>query len=411
MESDKSSSKKELENQKTKKDVIGKSRKIDSGKLKIKINDNTYNQEVDAFSEFFKNKKNQNVDASNELLKNNENNSNYFSSQNLINMSKNNLSEKTPNRTDSLKISEKEGIENFQDLLINKSNKEIILKIKVFAIIILILILVLILLNIYKLKLYLDFNSSYDSYFLDYNVLTKRISMLFYYTNIFRVLLIFPMDERKKTFENIMENLVEDYEDLNNKYLHILSSNTDKYNEIKKLIDIFNEGSNISMGSLQKFFCNEISTCTKYLNSEINIFQNGIDFALKTCITQLSNFYMDYKRLSNKTDINLIKSEITNSPHYKFTLIESSIVYMFNQIINRIFTTFSNDELNFNQLFYKKMILFNALLIIYIIIIFFFINFYVFISISKFIEPIKESTYRVNLSFFYIKKFSIEKNK
>jgi hypothetical protein len=208
-----------------------------------------------------------------------------------------------------------------------------------------------------------------------------------------------------------MENLIKDYEDLNNKYLNILSSNIDKYDEIKKLIDIFKEGSNISIDNLQKFFCNEISSCTNYLNSEKNIFQNGIDFALKTCITQLSNFYMDYKKLSNKTDINLIKSEIINSPHFKFTLIENSIVNMFNQIRNKIFTTFSNDELNFNQSFYKKMILFNALLIIYVIIIFFFINFYVFISISKYIEPIKDSTYRINCSFFYIKRFSIEKDR
>ena len=120
---------------------------------------------------------------------------------------------------------------------------------------------------------------------------------------------------------------------------------------------------------------------------------------------------MDYKKLSNKTDINLIKSEIINSPHYKFTLIDNSLVNLFNQIRNRIYTTFSNDELSFNQSFYKKMILFNALLITYIIIIFFFINFYVFISISKYIEPIKDSTYRINCSFFYIKRFSIEKDR
>ena len=395
MEFDKSSSKKE----------IGKH----SGKLKNIVNDNSYNQVVESFSEFFKNKMNKNVDASNELLKKSANNSNYFSSQNLMS-SKNNLSEKTTNRTDSLKNSEKEGIENFQDLLINKSNKEILLKIKVFAIIIVLLILVLVLLNIYKLKLYLEFNSAYDSYFVDYDVLTMRISMLFYYANIFRVLLIFPVDERKKSFENALENLTADYEDLNNKYINILSSNTDKYNEIKKLIDIFKEGSNISMDNIQKFFCGEISSCIHYLNSEINIFQNGIDFALKTCITQLSNFYMDYKKLWNKTDINLIKSEIINSPHYKFTLIENSIVNMFNQIRNKIFTTFSKDELDFNQSFYKKMILFNTLLIVYVIIIFIFINFYVFISISKFIEPIKDSSYRINCSFFYIKKFSIEKD-
>ena len=141
--------------------------------------------------------------------------------------SKNNLSEKTTNRTDSLKNNGKERIENFQDLLINKSNKEIILKIEVFGIIIFILILVLILFNLYKVKLFLDFNSSYDIYFTDFDVLTKRISILFYYLNTFRLILIYPMDERKKVLENIMENIIEDYEDINNKYINILSSNMD----------------------------------------------------------------------------------------------------------------------------------------------------------------------------------------
>jgi hypothetical protein len=235
--------------------------------------------------------------------------------------------------------------------------------------------------------------------------------MLLYYTNIFRVLLIFPIDERKKALENIMENIIEDYEDLSNKYINILSSKTKKYNEIKKLIELFKEGSDVSMDNIQKFFCSEVASCINYLNSEINIFNNGIDFAIKTCFTQLSNFYMDYKKLSNKTDINLIKSEIINSPHYKFTLIDNSIAKFFNQIRNKIYTTFYNDELNYNQYIYKKMILFNTVLISYVIIIFFFLNFYVFISISKYIEPIKDSTYRINCSFFYIKKFSIEKDK
>jgi len=396
--------------QKTKKNNEENSPQIDSKKPKNKELDNSYIQAVESFSAFFKKKLIKNVDASNELLKNSANNSNYTSNHNLMS-SKNSLSEKTTNRTDSLKNSEKEDLENFQDILINKSNKSTILIIKIFSIVIFILIFALLLFNIYKLRLILYFNLSYNNYFSEFEAFTVRFSMLFYYINNFRTLLLFPMGKRKIELENIMENINEDFENFNNKYVNILSSNTNKYDETKNLIDLLKAGNNISIDELKKYFCYNIPVCNKYLNSEYNIFNSGIDFALKTCVTQLSNYYMDYKKLSNKTDINLIKSQIIDSPHYKLIYIENSVNNMFNFVREKIFNSFQSDEINFNQSFTKKITLLNIISIIASLIIFFFVNFYVFISISKFTEPIKDSTYRINCSFYYIKKFSIEKYK
>ena len=225
------------------------------------------------------------------------------------------------------------------------------------------------------------------------------------------ILLLFPMDKRKIELENIMEHINEDFENINNKYVNILSSNANKYNEIKNLIELLNGGDNVSMDKIRNYFCNNIPDCIEYLDSEYNIFQSGIEFALKTCVTQLSNYYMDYKRLSNKTDINLIKSQIINSPHYKFVYIENSVNSMFNFVREKIFSAFQIDEINFNQSFAIKITLFNIISIVATFIIFFFVYFYVFISISNFTEPIKDSTYRINCSFYYIKKFSIKKDK
>ena len=396
--------------QKTKKNKEENSPQIDSKKPKNKELDNSYIQAVESFSAFFKKKLIKNVDASNELLKNSANNSNYSSNHNLMS-SKNSLSEKTTNRTDSFKNNEKEGLENFQDILINKSNKSTIVLIKIFSIVIFIMIFAIILFNAYKLRSILEFNSSYNNYFTEFEALTVRFSMLFYYLNNFRTLLIFPIDERKTKLEKIMEHINEDFENLNNKYVNILSSNTNKYSEIKELIDLLKAGNNIPMDALRNYFCLNIPDCHKYLNSEYNIFHSGIEFALKTCVTQLSNYYMDYKKLSNKTDINLIKSQIINSPHYKFIYIENSVNTMFNFVREKIFISFKNDEINFNQSFAIKITLLNIISIVATFVIFFFVNFYVFISISKLTEPIKDSAYRINCSFYYIKKFSIEKDK
>ena len=396
--------------QKTKKLVVENSPQIDGRKPKNKDLENSYIQAVESFSAFFKNKLNKNVDASNELLKKSANNSNYFSNHNLMS-SKNSLSEKTTSLTDSLKNNEKEDLENFQEILINKSNKSTIVAIKIFSIVIFIVIFALVSFNIYKFKLVLDFNSSYNNYFIEFDALTVKFSFLFYHLNNFRTLLLFPIDKRKIELENNMEHINEDFENINSKYLNILSSNTNKYNEIKTVIDILKGGKDVSMDKLGNYFCFNIPNCIKYLNSEYNIFQSGIEFALKTCVTQLSNYYMDYKKLSNKTDINLIKSEIINSPHYKIIYIENSVNSMFNLIREKIFSLFQTDEINFNQSFSIKITLLNIISIVATFIIFFFVNFYVFISISKFTEPIKDSTLRINCSFYYIKKFSIEKDK
>ena len=39
------------------------------------------------------------------------------------------------------------------------------------------------------------------------------------------------MDKRKIELENIMEHINEDFENINNKYSNILSTNTNKYKE------------------------------------------------------------------------------------------------------------------------------------------------------------------------------------
>jgi len=80
---------------------------------------------------------------------------------------------------------------------------------------------------------------------------------------------------------------------------------------------------------------------------------------------------MDYKKLSNKTDINLIKSQIINSPHYKFIYIENSVNNIFNFVREKIFNSFQNDEINYNQSFAKKITLLNIISIVATLIIFF----------------------------------------
>ena len=45
------------------------------------------------------------------------------------------------------------------------------------------------------------------------------------------------------------------------------------------------------------------------------------------------------------------------------------------------------------------------------ILIFLFVKVYVFISIGNYTKPIKDSTYRINCSFYFIKKYNINNNR
>ena len=79
----------------------------------------------------------------------------------------------------------------------------------------------------------------------------------------------------------------------------------------------------------------------------------------------------------------------------------------FGIVIKNIFVCFEKDEMNLHKSYINMMNYLNFFSIIISILIFLFIVFFIFIYISQFSEPIKEATYRINCSFFYIKRYSL----
>ena len=379
-----------------------------SKKLK-NMNNSSYNNLVESFSQFLKEKMNNSMNASKELLTNNKN-INNFSSQNMMN-STNNLSKQNiniqNNKTFSKKDNENDDQEKFQDIVLNKSNKSTILIIKIYIIVMSILIIIIIIFNFYKFKSSLTFSSKYDSFFQNFAVLANRYSLLFYFYNHLRTLFIFPEVERKKSFSASLDFMTDLYDSQTKIFNEILLSEINNYNEIKNLFKIITDNRNNLTENLKENICGDITGCRNYLDSEYNIFSSGIDLALKTCITQINNIYMDYQNLKNKTDLNEINITLIHNPHFKFIYIGNSINNMFIYVKEKIFECFKNDITTFSNSYDKRMKIFNAISIIFSVFLFLFVIIIIFVSISKFTEPIKDSTYRINLSFFYIKKYSL----
>ena len=302
----------------------------------------------------------------------------------------------------------KEKNEKINDLIFNKSNKTMILLTKIYLIVMFLLFSGILIFSIYKFKFTLNSNNKIKNFFLDFSIITNRYAILYYYFNQIRTLLIYPQEEKKKKLEVIMEGLNGYYEIENKKFLNVFSKNMDSYKEIVKLFNILTESKN-DVNEIKEVICGNQKGCNDYLDSDINIFTSGVDFGYKACLTKLTNIYMDYKKLSNNTDLVEVNSTIINGDNSPFVLIGVGLGSCIMYVINKIFEKFKIDVLNFNESFNNNTNLLNIISIAFSILTFLFIIIIVFISISNFIRPIKKAVYRITCSFFYIKKYSIIK--
>ncbi len=357
-----------------------------------RTNNSSHNILLESNSQFFKEKLNNNsIDGSKDFSIN-ELSSNY-SKQNV--KDKNSIEENDEDK------------EKINDILLNKSNKPIIFLIKIYIFVMVILILIITIFSVYKIIYTINFNAKFEKFFSDFSIITNRYSILYNYFNVFRTLLIFPESEKKDKLINIMKNLNNYYEQQNNLFINVLSSKTDTYKEITKLFDTLTESKNNSTENIKENICNNNETCLKYLDSPFSIFGSGIDFAYKICITNIHNLFLDYQKLSNNTNITEINSTIINTQSSEFYLIGLSIANMFFFVQERIYDCFAVDVSSLNKSFDNNVSILNALSIFFSIFNFLFVIIFIFLTISNYSRPIKESSYRINCSFNFIKTYSL----
>jgi hypothetical protein len=220
--------------------------------------------------------------------------------------------------------------------------------------------------------------------------------------------MVLPDNNPTKTNLSIeMEIINQIFENNNKEYIKILTSNIKDYKEVNKLFTILKETKDNNLDEIKQIICKKKDLCASFLSSNNNFLHSGVDFAYKTIITEIYNIYMDYKRIENNENMDEIKSSIIYSKNSQFINIGLTLSYFFIYVEEKIFTCFEEDERDLNISYIKMMNILNVASIIISILIFLFIVFFIFISISKFSDPIKEASYRINCSFFYIKKFSL----
>jgi hypothetical protein len=217
--------------------------------------------------------------------------------------------------------------------------------------------------------------------------------------------MIFPNGERKEHMENIANVMRRDYEQENQKFFDLITYFLYKYKETNKIVEILNYKNNDTT-FLRNTVCGNDDLCLRYLHNSWGVYDSGIDFAYKTYFNQINNIYMDYTKLFNKESLNEIQYRLIIAYYNQWGYINHGINIVFYHIQRILFEKFLLDQKSFKDSFTSSITILNIVSVTISILAFLFVNIVIFLTISNFTEPIKDSIYRINCSFYYIKKYN-----
>jgi hypothetical protein len=350
------------------------------------------------------------------LLKNKSNNNSINASHEfLINSNQNNSKKEISNQplknkyikeNDINNINDIDGEENYQDLILDKLNRSKILMMKVFLIIAILLLVLIVSFDFYSMYEFSNFVNVYSYFFHDFSIISNRYTLLFFFYNALRMMIITPENTVNLYMIHLMETLNEYYEEQNNQFNNIMSY-INNYNEIGKLYYILIESQNNSTALIRNKICIKNEKCIKYLESQHNIVDSGIDFGYKTSITLIGNIYLDYKIIDDKKNLTKIKLSVINSEKSQFNDIGISLSNIFLIVKEKAFEYFFVDVDNFRNYYIKKIFNLNifSFVISFAILAF---TYYILTTISGYTRIIKEASCRINSSFFYIKNYILK---
>ena len=121
-------------------------------------------------------------------------------------------------------------------------------------------------------------------------------------------------------------------------------------------------------------------------------------------MTFINNMYLDYKRLNDKYDINIINKTIINNKNSHFKDIGLALNNLMLIVFDKLFLCFK-DDINEFLLFKISNTNFYNVIAFIISIFVFIISFGIsFVLIFKYMNSLIESSYRLSNSFYSIKK-------
>ena len=336
---------------------------------------------------------------------NNTNNSTNMSlntSQNTTNSQKNNTGYKQPEKKEEI---DDNGVTT--DMILEKTQNKGIFQIKVMIYIFIVLFCVILIYFFVKLFVSIGFIDDIKNIFDDFGTVSFKYSMVYYYFNTLRVLLVVP----DFTDENIFNTMENDLIDETNNINDVLNYRMKNYESTNILFSAFTKSQNdTSVTNITAIICEDNRLCNLVVsNKEFNMIADGIDVAINAIVQETQNIYNDYKKIKT-TDANgnlleIKKEDVTKwYINDKFKQVDVNLNFVLSLVQQRIYTAFLEDSDNLTHKFQNMINIFNSCAIIYCCLLGIFVIIFVVYRIKNMTKIVEDSTMRLNRAFFFIKE-------
>ena len=317
--------------------------------------------------------------------------------------------QKNTQKNDNTNMNKKEDLDDVQlntDIILEKTENKGILQIAIITYIFALLILVIVVYFFVKIFISLGFINDIKNIFDDFGTVSYKYSMVYYYFNTIRVLLIVPDFTNEEIFSTMTNDLIKETDNINN----VLNYRMKNYQSTSILFDAFSKKQSDTSVNIEEIICLDDVKCKWVLNSpSYNMISDGIDVAINAMVQQTQNTYNDYLSIkSNKTKeeiSNMELSEVTkNYVDEKFKQVDVNLNFVLSLVQERIYKAFLEDATSLKDKFQNQINIFNSLAIIYCVILGSFVMIYVINKIKRMTTTVEVSTMRLNKAFCFIKE-------
>jgi CRP-like cAMP-binding protein len=312
-------------------------------------------------------------------------------------------------KIDNGNTNKKEDLDDVQlntDIILEKTENKGILQITIIIYIFALLFLVILVYFFVKIFVSLGFIKDIKNIFDDFGTVSYKYSMVYYYFNTIRVLLIVPKFTNEEIFETMTEDLIKETDNINK----VLNYRMENYKSTAILFNAFSKKQSDTTVNIEEIICEDDVKCKWVLNSDsYNMVTDGIDVAINAMVQQTQNTYNDYKSIKlNTTQYqkdNMDISEVTkNYVDEKFKQVDINLNFVLSLVQERIYKAFLEDATSLKDKFQNQINIFNSLAIIYCVVLGIFVMIYVINKIKRMTNTVEVSTMRLNKAFCFIKE-------
>ena len=297
------------------------------------------------------------------------------------------------------------------DMILEKTQNKGIFQIKVMIYIFIILFGVILIYFFVKLFVSIGFIDDIKNIFDDFGTVSFKYSMVYYYFNTLRVLLVVPDFTNEEIFDTMEADLIEETNSIND----VLNYRMKNYESTYHLFNAFTRGQNdTSITNITAIICQNDRLCNMVVsNNEFNMIADGIDVSINAIVQETQNIYNDYKRnvKANNNALTITRENVTNwYINNKFKQVDVSLNFVLSLVQQRIYTAFLEDSDNLTHKFQNMINIFNSCAIIYCCLLGIFVIIFVVYKIKNMTRIVEDSTMRLNKAFFFIKENNLGNN-